>query len=59
MHLLRPNSAGELVHVSLLDHIPEQYRDFSNVWETVSSPDGVYFVTAGYLFRWDGSEMKA
>ncbi len=43
---------------SLLEHIPEEDRDFSDVWRTHALPDGVYFQTYKRLFRWQGGQMK-
>jgi len=55
---LRPNATGVLEHASLLEYVPEKYRNFTDVWQTHSAPEGVYFVADTYLFQWDGTEMK-
>ena len=36
---LIPDSTGELKFVSLLKYIPEQYRDFHDVYEIISNKD--------------------
>ncbi len=43
---------GRLRYVSLLNHIPEDKRDFSDVWETCVTSGGVFFRTNKRLFRW-------
>ncbi len=50
---LRRDSTGRLRHVSLLDHVPEAHQSFTDVWRTEVASDGVYFVSARRLFRWD------
>lgn len=49
---LAPDSAGQLAFVSLLDKVPEANRDFSDVWQTLHTREGIYFRTNNYLFRW-------
>jgi signal transduction histidine kinase/DNA-binding response OmpR family regulator/ligand-binding sensor domain-containing protein len=50
--MLRRDSTGRLTHVSLLDHVPEAHRSFTDVWRTEVAQDGVYFVSGRRLFRW-------
>jgi signal transduction histidine kinase/DNA-binding response OmpR family regulator/ligand-binding sensor domain-containing protein len=52
------DSTRQLRFVSLLPQIEERYRDFTDVWQTLSAPEGIYFVTSKYLFRWDGQAMR-
>ena len=54
---LAPNSAGTLTYVSLLDHVPENSRSFTDVWQTLITPQGVFFRSYELLFRWDGKTM--
>ena len=54
---LEPDSLGLLQYVSLLHHVPEDERDFGNVWFLHAGRDGVYFHTLGLLMRWDGEAM--
>ena len=55
---LAPNAAGELKYVALVDRIPAPDRDFDDVWQTLVTPQGVFFRTFDRLFRWDGSHMQ-
>ena len=55
---LAPDSVGTTQFVSLKEKLPPDYRDFTDVWYTRITPDGVYFMTYHFLARWDGSEMK-
>lgn len=51
------DAAGKLHFVSLLPHIPRAHRAFGDVWHTVVTPGGVYFLSSAHLFRWDGRQM--
>ena len=55
---MTPNATHELQFVSLLPQLEERYRDFTDVWQTLSTPEGIYFVTNKYLFRWNGESMR-
>jgi len=55
---LAPDAAGSLQYVSLLDKIPAGQRDFTDVWQTLPTPQGVFFRSYQELFRWDGNRMK-
>ncbi len=55
---LAPDSQGTMRYLSLLEHIPEEDRDFADVWKTHALPDGVYFQAHERLFRWQGGQMK-
>lgn len=50
---LAPDEKGTLVYKSLLEHIPVEKRDFSNVWKTHCVKDGVYFRSSRFLFHRD------
>ncbi len=49
--LLIPDSTGTPRFSSLLSHVPQQDRQFSRIWRTLSSPQGVYFSSYERLFR--------
>ncbi len=55
---LAPDAAGSLQYVSLLDKVPATDRDFTDVWQTLATPQGVFFRSYQRLFRWDGNQMK-
>ncbi|MCU0287482.1 MAG: ATP-binding protein, partial [Acidobacteria bacterium] len=50
---LAPDNKGFLVYVSLKDHFDQTYGELSLVWNTVATPDGVYFRTSNLFFRWN------
>ena len=50
---LAPNPKGLLKYNSLRMHLKENHRNFSNVWNTHAAPEGIYFLTSKYLFRWN------
>jgi DNA-binding response OmpR family regulator/signal transduction histidine kinase len=58
MGLLAPGSKGTLHYVSLLDHLEDDQKNFSDVWKTHSTREGIYFYTARYLFRWDSNQRQ-
>ncbi|MGD2090423.1 MAG: response regulator [Candidatus Aminicenantes bacterium] len=58
MGFLAPDSKGKLQYVSLLDHIKDNQKNFSDVWETHSTKEGIYFRTEKFLFRWNSGRIK-
>jgi ligand-binding sensor domain-containing protein len=54
---LAPDPAGTLRYVSLNDKIPENERKFTSVWQTLVTPQGVFYRAYEELFRWDGKSM--
>ncbi len=44
--------------VSLLDKVPVEDRKFTDVWQTLVTPQGVFFRSYDRLFRWDGKRMQ-
>ncbi|HUR31224.1 MAG TPA: hybrid sensor histidine kinase/response regulator transcription factor [Saprospiraceae bacterium] len=54
---LDADSINNLHYVSLLPRLDKKYHDFADVWQTLSTSKGIYFVTAKYVFRWDGKKM--
>ena len=55
---LTPDATGALQFVSLLDKVPQENRGFTDVWQTLATPQGVFFRSYEELFRWDGSRMQ-
>ena len=55
---LAPGSKGTLQYVSLLDHLKDNRRNFSDVWRTNSTKEGIYFRTSKFLFRWNSNSKQ-
>ncbi|MGH7594908.1 MAG: triple tyrosine motif-containing protein, partial [bacterium] len=55
---LAPDSIGQLRFVSMLAEIDASQRDFADVWQTIATDSGIYFVTQKYLFRWHENRFK-
>jgi hypothetical protein len=55
---LSPDAAGKLNFVSLLDKVPAEQRNFTDVWQVLVTPQGVFFRSYEHLFRWDGQHMQ-
>jgi len=55
---LAPDSSGTFGYVSLSDEITVSDREFSDVWSTHATSEGVYFQATERLFRWNGRSMK-
>jgi signal transduction histidine kinase/DNA-binding response OmpR family regulator len=55
---LAPDSKGSLQYVSLLEHVDNDKRRFSDVWETHWTKQGIYFKTSKFLFRWNHNTKK-
>jgi serine phosphatase RsbU (regulator of sigma subunit) len=56
---LSPDSAGKMTFRSLLPYIPENERNFAEIWKTYATPKGrVYFQASNKIFCWDGHRMK-
>src|ERR1700722_12369850 len=56
---LAPDPAGNLQFVSLRDRIPASNRGFTDVWQTLPTPQGTFFRSYELLFRWDGKSMHS
>ena len=54
---LAPDPAGNLQFVSLLDKVPANRRGFTDVWQTLPTPQGIFFRSYELLFRWDGKNI--
>jgi len=55
---LMPDSTGTNQFISLLPYLSEKDRDFTNVWKTYVTEQGVYFNTLSHLFRWHNDSVK-
>lgn len=58
MGYLEPNNVGQMKFVSIFDKIPADQREFTDVWQTVVTPQGIFFRTYSRLFRWDGQKFR-
>jgi len=57
---LAPDPIGTRQYVSLLHYLKDEQKNFSNVWTTLCTPAGVYFVASKCLFFFNPQkkEMK-
>lgn len=55
---LAPDKNGGLMYHSLLDKIPDECREFADVWKTYFTSSGIFFQTFDYLFLYTGKEIK-
>ncbi|MEP5614083.1 MAG: response regulator [Cyclobacteriaceae bacterium] len=55
---LYEDSLGNPQFRSLVIEIDEQYRTFGDVWNVLTTPKGVYFVSAKYIFLWSAGKMN-
>ncbi len=53
-----PDSAGKLTFHSLMKYLPENMRNFSDVWDTYVSGGMAYFNTGNYIFVWNIQNKK-
>jgi hypothetical protein len=51
------DAKGSLRFVSLLDKVPENERQFTDIWQTLVTPQGVFFRSYEKLFRWSGNTI--
>ncbi|WP_438422295.1 ATP-binding protein [Aquimarina macrocephali] len=54
---LEPDKLGEMKFHSLRDSLETNYKDFGNIWSTVTIGDNAYFSSPKYLFKWDGKKF--
>jgi signal transduction histidine kinase/DNA-binding response OmpR family regulator/ligand-binding sensor domain-containing protein len=53
---LAADSTGQARYVSLMEHVPQEDRDFGDVWSCHATSQGVYFVVDDKVMLWhDGS----
>ena len=57
---LKPDKKGVLQYVSLKDYLEKEQRNFSDVWRTHVTKEGIYFNSFKFLFRWEpkGKQIK-
>jgi signal transduction histidine kinase/DNA-binding response OmpR family regulator/ligand-binding sensor domain-containing protein len=55
---LSPGSNGTLRYESLLDLLKNKVKNFSYVWRTHATKEGIYSRTSNFLFRWNPGEIK-
>ena len=55
---LAPDETGSMQFVSILDKVPADRRGFTSVWQTLTTPQGIFFRSYELLFRWDGQRMQ-
>ena len=55
---LAPDEKGALKYKSLLSHLDENQKKFSNVWRTIASKNGIYFCPSEFLLRWDPKRKR-
>jgi signal transduction histidine kinase/CheY-like chemotaxis protein/ligand-binding sensor domain-containing protein len=55
---VEPDDKGSLRYVPLLDKVPENERQFTDIWQTLVTPQGVFFRSYEKLFRWNGKSMQ-
>lgn len=46
------NKIGQTEYVSLTSLIPDEEKDFQNIWRTIAISSGVYFFTPNKIFRY-------
>jgi hypothetical protein len=56
---LTPDEHGAMQFASLLAHVPEDARQFADVWRIFPTAQDVVFQTERAIFRWDGNAMTA
>jgi serine phosphatase RsbU (regulator of sigma subunit)/ligand-binding sensor domain-containing protein len=55
--ILKPDSTNTLHYVSLLHKIPEDQRNFTDVWQTFTHDEKVYFRTTEFVFIFKNQEL--
>ncbi len=55
---LETKENGEIVYVSLVDKVPEEYKFFEDVWEIDFYEGRIIFRTEYRLYCWDGESFK-
>ncbi len=55
---LQPDSTGTLQYVSLLDKIPEEYKNFEDVWQIIVLNKQIIFRTFSYIFLLKENAIK-
>ncbi len=55
---LAADANGTRRYISLLQELPARDRGFTDVWQTLVTPQGTFFRSYERLFRWDGKRMQ-
>ncbi|WP_375560447.1 SpoIIE family protein phosphatase [Bernardetia sp. OM2101] len=55
--VLKPDSTNTLHYVSLMDKIPEDKRNFTDVWQTFTHKENIYFRTTEFVFIFKNQEL--
>ncbi|MCP5054372.1 MAG: response regulator [bacterium] len=55
---LAPDANGMRHYISLLGHLDQSQKNFSNVWRIRIAKGAVYFWMSKFLFRWDPETKK-
>ncbi|WP_291726350.1 SpoIIE family protein phosphatase [Bernardetia sp.] len=56
--VLKPDSTNTLHYVSLMDKIPKEVQNFTDVWQTFVVKDKIYFRTKEHIFIFTNKETK-
>ncbi len=54
---LSADETGKLAYQSIVDHIPEDYRQFGRIWRAFSTEDAIFFMAVKHLFRWQAQAI--
>lgn len=52
------SSKGETEFISLLNYIPEKYKEFGTVYQTFVINNSVFFITRNYIFRIKNGKLR-
>jgi serine phosphatase RsbU (regulator of sigma subunit) len=55
---LEADSTGKLEFISLLDLIDKEDRNFGEIWNVRATPQGIFFTTDNYIFRYKDNKIK-
>jgi ligand-binding sensor domain-containing protein len=55
---LEPDPSGEMHYVSLLSQLPADLRAPGQTLRVYATPAGTIYVTAAFIARWDGRQMR-
>jgi hypothetical protein len=54
---LAPDPKGSLKYKTLTDHLDDKDKNFSKVWRTHATKEGIFFRTSKFLFLWSPCEL--
>ncbi|QNF32820.1 hypothetical protein HUW51_08775 [Adhaeribacter swui] len=55
---LQPNAQGQMSYVSYKPLIPEQYKEFEDVWDIYPTKEGVYFATGAGVYQLQNGRIQ-